>query len=87
MVGWPAASVASRLNQYQTSAKILVVESGPDVSGDEGILHFSSLNFIGGKYDWGYKTVPQKGYDGRQVDLPSGRALGGGSVINGCESH
>lgn len=60
--------------------------SGPDVSGDKDILHFSQLNFIGGKYDWAYKSVPQKAYDGREIDIPSGRALGGGSVINGCKS-
>lgn len=61
------------------------IASGPDVSGDKDILHFSQLNFIGGKYDWAYKSVPQKAYDGREIDIPSGRALGGGSVINGCK--
>ncbi|OTB07473.1 putative GMC oxidoreductase [Hypoxylon sp. CI-4A] len=79
-----ATEVASRLKQYQPSARILLVEAGPDVSNDPDILQFSTLNFIGGKFDWGYKSTPQKGYDGRQIDVPSGRALGGGSVINGC---
>ncbi|KAI2616850.1 GMC oxidoreductase [Hypoxylon sp. NC1633] len=82
--GLAGCALASRLREYQPSARILVVEAGPDVSGDTDILHFSAMNFIGGKYDWGYKTVPQKGYDGRQIDIPSGRALGGGSVINVC---
>ncbi|KAI4859734.1 putative GMC oxidoreductase [Hypoxylon rubiginosum] len=79
-----ATEVASRLKQYQRPARILLIEAGPDVSGNSDILHFSSLNFIGGKFDWGYKSAPQKSYDGRQIDIPSGRALGGGSVINGC---
>ncbi|KAI1085522.1 GMC oxidoreductase [Whalleya microplaca] len=82
--GLAGCVVASRLKQYQSSARILIVEAGPDVSGNSEILYFNSLNFIGGKFDWGYKTVPQKNYGGRQVDIPSGRALGGGSVINGC---
>lgn len=64
---------------------ILLIEAGPDVSGNCDILHFSSLNFIGGQNDWRYKSVPQKSYDGRQIDIHSGRALGGGSVISGCE--
>lgn len=83
--GLAGCVVASRLKQYQNSARILVIEAGPDVSGEKDILLFSSLNFIGGKFDWAYKTAPQKHYDGRQVHLPSGRALGGGSVVNGCE--
>lgn len=83
--GLAGCVVASRLKQYDASARILVVEAGPDVRKDKEMLYFNSLNFIGGKFDWGYKTVPQKGYDGRRVDIPSGRAIGGGSVINGCE--
>ncbi|KAI0870148.1 GMC oxidoreductase [Hypoxylon argillaceum] len=76
--------VASRLKQYQPSSRILLIEAGPDVSSNQDILHFSALKFVGGKFDWGYKTTPQKHYDGREVDIPSGRALGGGSVINAC---
>jgi choline dehydrogenase-like flavoprotein len=76
--------VASRLKRYQSSSRILLIEAGPDVSGNKDILHFSSLNFVGGQFDWGYKTAPQKHYDGREIDIPAGRALGGGSVINAC---
>ncbi|KAK7755844.1 hypothetical protein SLS62_002130 [Diatrype stigma] len=77
--------VAHRLRQYSASysARILLVEAGPDASTDEDILYFKSLEF-GSEYDWKYKTAPQKNYDGRQINFPSGRALGGGSVINGC---
>jgi choline dehydrogenase len=77
--------VASRLKRYQPSSHILLIEAGPDVSDNKDILQFSSLEFVGGKFDWGYKTVPQKHYDGRQIDIPAGRALGGGSVINACK--
>ncbi|KAI0199761.1 GMC oxidoreductase [Astrocystis sublimbata] len=76
--------VASRLKRYRPSSRILLIEAGPDVSGNKDILHFSALNFIGGQFDWGYKTAPQKHFDGREIDIPSGRALGGGSVINAC---
>ncbi|XDG08211.1 hypothetical protein ABKA04_007826 [Annulohypoxylon sp. FPYF3050] len=82
--GLAGCVVASRLSQYKPSARILIIEAGPDVSNDKEILQFQSLNFIGGKFDWAYKSVPQKHYDGREIDIPAGRALGGGSVINGC---
>ncbi|KAI1778877.1 GMC oxidoreductase [Hypoxylon cercidicola] len=78
--GLAGCVVASRLKQYQNSARILLIEAGPDVNGNSDILHFNSLNFIGGKFDWGYKSVPQKIFDGRRIDIPSGRALGGGST-------
>ncbi|KAK8001172.1 hypothetical protein PG991_013394 [Apiospora marii] len=82
--GLAGCVVASRLKEYQPSARILVIEAGPDVSQDETKLQFHSLEFIGGDYDWAYKTLPQKHFDGREVDIPAGRALGGGSIINGC---
>ncbi|KAI1459876.1 GMC oxidoreductase [Annulohypoxylon moriforme] len=82
--GLAGCVVASRLSEYKPSSRILVIEAGPDVSADKEILQFQSLNFIGGKFDWAYKSVPQKHYGGREIDIPAGRALGGGSVINGC---
>ncbi|KAI0382494.1 putative GMC oxidoreductase [Hypomontagnella monticulosa] len=82
--GLAGCVLASRLKEYQKSARILIVEAGPDVSKNSEILKYSSLNFVGGEFDWAYKSAPQKNYGGRQVDIPSGRALGGGSVINGC---
>ncbi|KAI0543189.1 GMC oxidoreductase [Xylaria digitata] len=82
--GLSGCVVAHRLKQYKPSSQILVIEAGPDVSDNKDILHFNSLNFIGGQFDWGYKTVPQAHLDGRQIHVPAGRALGGGSVINGC---
>lgn len=83
--GLAGCVVAHRLKQYQPSSRILVIEAGPDVSGNKEILQFSTLNFIGGQFDWGYKTVPQTHLDGRQIHVPAGKALGGGSVINACK--
>ncbi|KAI0405457.1 GMC oxidoreductase [Xylaria palmicola] len=82
--GLAGCVVAHRLKEYQPSSRILVLEAGPDVSGNKDILHYNSLNFIGGEFDWGYKTVPQAHLDGKQIHVPSGKALGGGSVVNGC---
>ncbi len=33
--------------------------------------------------DWSYKTEPEPGLNGRSIDWPSGRTLGGSSSING----
>ncbi|KAI0156808.1 GMC oxidoreductase [Xylariaceae sp. FL1272] len=63
--------VAHRLKQYRPQARILLIEAGPDVAENTDILHFSSFSFIGGKFDWGHKTVPQKHYDGKVVDMPA----------------
>ncbi|KAI8626284.1 GMC oxidoreductase [Xylariaceae sp. FL1651] len=63
--------VANRLKRYLPSSRILLIEAGPDVSDNKTMLHFSSLKFVGGQFDW-------------EIDIPSGRALGGGSVINAC---
>lgn len=36
-----------------------------------------------GDYNWGLSTVPQLQLDGYARDMPQGKALGGGSIING----
>lgn len=84
--GTAGCVIASRLLEYKSTAQILVIEAGHNVNDRTDILHFQSLNFFGSEFDWGYKSVPQKNYDGRQVSLVAGRALGGSSVVNGCQS-
>lgn len=38
---------------------------------------------IGGAYDWVIKTVPQTQLDGSTRDMPMGKVVGGGSILNG----
>ncbi|KAK7963879.1 hypothetical protein PG996_008433 [Apiospora saccharicola] len=82
--GLAGCVVASRLKEYKQTARILVIEAGADVSHDQGILNFQSLDFSGQKFAWTYETLPQEQLEKRKVDIPAGKALGGGSVINGC---
>ena len=35
------------------------------------------------KLDWGFKTEPEPGLNGRAIDYPRGKVLGGCSSING----
>ncbi len=37
----------------------------------------------GSPEDWAYRTVPQAGCNGREVDIPRGKVLGGSSCLNG----
>ncbi|KAI1270565.1 alcohol oxidase [Xylariaceae sp. FL1019] len=80
--GLSASVVAHRLNERDHGLKILVVEAGPDANSVDDIVWPNSTNLIGGDFDWKYSTVAQSNLDGRQVSYPSGRALGGGTVIN-----
>ena len=86
VVGGGAAGcvITHRLLQYRPSARILVVEAGPDVRKREDIASYAATSF-GDAYDWNYKSVPQPGMGGRQIAMLSGCVLGGGSVINSCE--
>lgn len=76
--------VSNRLLRLDGSLKILVVEAGPDVSHREDLLYANATNLVGGDFDWAYKSVPQENYGGRQIDIPAGRCVGGGSAINSC---
>jgi choline dehydrogenase len=37
----------------------------------------------GSPEDWAYRTVPQAGCNGRELDIPRGKVLGGSSCLNG----
>ncbi|KAL7917696.1 GMC oxidoreductase [Trichoderma austrokoningii] len=80
--GLSASVVSNRLHHYDPSLKILVIEAGGNANNDPSVVYPNSTNLIGGEYDWKYQTVPQVNLDNRQIDLPCGKALGGGTVIN-----
>ncbi|RYP43608.1 hypothetical protein DL770_011550 [Monosporascus sp. CRB-9-2] len=80
--GLCASVVSHRLLEFDSKLKILVVEAGPNANDRPDIVWPNSTNLIGGDFDWKYKTVKQSNLDNRSIDLPSGKALGGGTVIN-----
>ncbi|KAF3055887.1 Pyranose dehydrogenase 3 [Daldinia childiae] len=80
--GLSASVVSHRLFEFNPKLKILVVEAGPNANDRPDIVWPNSTNLMGGDFDWKYKTVQQPHLNGRQIDLPSGKALGGGTTIN-----
>ncbi|KAJ6132613.1 hypothetical protein N7471_007828 [Penicillium samsonianum] len=75
--------VACRLSE-DPNTHIVVVESGPDASGDHRVQNPSSWpSLSGSELDWKFKIGPQSGLNGREQDHPAGKVLGGSSAING----
>ncbi|RWA07596.1 hypothetical protein EKO27_g7510 [Xylaria grammica] len=83
--GLAGTTLSSRLHGYNSSLQILVVEAGGDAGQDPSILWENSTNLVHGTYDWAYLTTAQENLNGRHIDAPAGRCLGGGTAINGCE--
>lgn len=75
--------LANRLSA-NPAHKILLIEAGkkdshPLIKVPVGYLYFMSNKVI----DWGYRTAPDEGLNGRSLPYPRGKVLGGCSAING----
>ena len=75
--------MANRLGEDR-SLRILVLEAG----GSEKAVIVDmpaalSIPMNTKRFNWGLRTEPEPGLDGREVNLPRGRGLGGSSSING----
>ena len=75
--------LANRLGE-DPATRILVLEAG----GSEKAVIIDmpaalSIPMNTKRFNWGMKTEPEPGLDGREVNLPRGKGLGGSSSING----
>ncbi|KAE8154745.1 glucose dehydrogenase [Aspergillus avenaceus] len=76
--------LASQLKQGDPSLSILLIEAGPDVSNHSLVADGSKYTLLlGSEIDWNYHTVPQRHLGGRVLSNHAGKALGGGTAING----
>ena len=82
--GSAGAVVASRLSESGTY-RVLLLEAGT-----KGSNHFWSIVPVGTSkmiddpaVNWCYKSEPDEGSGGRQIDVPRGKMMGGSSSING----
>jgi len=81
--GSAGCTLAARLAE-DPAVSVCLVESGG--SGRSPFVTMPAGNgFIFGnpKFDWGFKSVPQPGLDGRRIYYPRGKGLGGSSLLNG----
>ncbi len=83
--GSAGSALANRLSA-DPATRVLVLEAGrPDYPWDVFIHMPAALTFpIGSRfYDWGYRTEPEPGLNGRRLYHARGKVLGGSSSING----
>lgn len=80
--GLAGCVLASRLKEYDASLNITIVETGPDEHDHPLITDpLGTMQLNNSRFQYNYKTVPQKHYDGRQVFQAGGRLLSGSSAV------
>ena len=81
-----AGCVLARRLTEDAGVRVLLVEAGGPVPWWEWRIRMpAALSYPqnGTTYNWAYVTDPEPGMDGRRMDCPRGKALGGSSSING----
>ncbi len=75
--------LANRLSAVADN-RVLLIEAG---GRDNSLFIRMPAAFSGamniGRFNWGYVSEPEPGLDGRRLDCPRGKVLGGSSSING----
>jgi choline dehydrogenase len=62
--------------------RVLLLEAGPTDNHPLVKMPFGLAWLMGSKRDWRFKSAPQKGLGGRQLNVHRGRMLGGSGSIN-----
>ena len=78
--GSAGCTLAARLSE-DPSISVLLLEAGPQ---DRNPFHQIPAGYalLGNRFFWGYESAPLKSADGRRIELPQGKVLGGGSTVN-----
>ena len=65
--------------------RVLLIEAGGNGAFDPTLKvpMMTALLLRGNRHVWRYQTRPEPGLNGRRIDLPRGKVLGGSSAING----
>jgi choline dehydrogenase len=73
--------VANRLTEDSATSVLLLEAGDTDLKPEIHVpLQWGSL--LGSEVDWAYMTEAEPAYNGRQIDCPRGKVLGGSSSIN-----
>jgi choline dehydrogenase len=75
--------LANRLSEDKASTVLLLEAGGSDKSIFIRMPTALSIPMNMQRYNWGYETAEEPFLDGRHLDCPRGRGLGGSSSING----
>ncbi len=75
--------LAARLSEDPDVTVALLEAGGSDLSPVIRMPSALSIPMNMAMYNWGYESEPEAGLDGRRLDCPRGRVLGGSSSING----
>ncbi len=75
--------IANRLTEDPGASVLLLESGGSDSSIFIRMPSALSMPMHNRRYNWGYRTMPEPFLDGRQLDCPRGRVIGGSSSING----
>ncbi|KAF2964296.1 hypothetical protein GQX73_g9284 [Xylaria multiplex] len=81
--GLTGCPIASRLSQSNEKPEVILLEAGPDPSGNPAIAGFlSGLSLLGSELDYAYPSEPVVDTANRVHHLNAGKVLGGGSILN-----
>ncbi|MCG8493175.1 MAG: choline dehydrogenase [Sneathiellales bacterium] len=75
--------LANRLSENPSHTVCLIEYGGSDNSLFISMPTALSIPMNMDKFNWGYESVREPGLDGRVMDCPRGKVLGGSSSING----
>ena len=75
--------LANRLSEEGKHSVLLLEAGGADRHPILKLPLAAGLAYFHKPTNWGHRTTPQAGLDGRVIDWPRGKVLGGSSSING----
>jgi choline dehydrogenase len=81
--GSAGCALASRLAEDGRSTVLVLEHGGTDAGPLIQMPAALSIPMNMRRYDWGYRTEPEPGLDGRRLACPRGKVIGGSSSING----
>ncbi|MDI1490431.1 MAG: hypothetical protein OHK93_001634 [Ramalina farinacea] len=83
--GASGCALASTLAKGLPNHQILLLEGGGK-NDDKAYTTLAERHWalVAPGYNWGYKTIPQKHLDDREIDQSRGKGLGGSTAINFC---